>query len=122
VAISNKGKPGRSWQDKKATWRVGLEIRQEELTKTRRTDGCMAQHLLKHLSKSVSFTLDHTIEDHGMTESIPNKEYVDQKFPNGEKSIVKIAASLYDDRESARHGRYAVPPPSASRSCANTRT
>ena len=102
VAISNKGKPGRSWQDKKDKEQVGLEIPQEELTKTKKTDGRRAQDLLKHLSQSISFTLDHTLKVGGMTESIQNKEDVDPKFPNGEKNIVKIAASLYDDLRSAQ--------------------
>jgi hypothetical protein len=102
IAISNKGKPGRSWQDKKTKWRVGLEIPQEELTKTKRTDGRRAQDLLIHLSNSISFALDTMVEEHGITESIPNKKHVDSKFPHGEKSKVKIAASLYHDLENAQ--------------------
>ena len=106
LAIANEGKPGRAWgetgREEDKYERVGLEIPHSELITTKKTDGRRAQELLKHLSQSITYALDSATKDHGATESIQDKHFIDSKFPNGEKSKVKIAASLYEDLKKAQ--------------------
>jgi hypothetical protein len=102
LSIANEGKPGRSWQRRGIEGEVGLEISKEQLDKKEPTDGAKAQELLIHLSKTISFCLDDTVQCDALTNAIPNKKYRDRQFPNAEKSKVRIARRQYDDLKNAK--------------------
>lgn len=90
ATISNGGKPGRLFQDKKGEKGREIPFSSSE------SDQHKARFVLSRLADTLTFTLDSTVQDDAVTEVVSDENYRDSEFPHGVQSIIKISTDKYD--------------------------